>query len=434
MLRRALVWIFAHIVDIYFSSVESTGAEPAADTAGRLFVSNHVNGLIDPLLVLTAAPCPISPVAKSTLWNIPGLRWLLDAADAVPIVRRRDNPNKGKGANEAAFERIASWLRDGGNILIFPEGTSHNEPYVLKVRTGASRMLTRAYRSGAEGATFQAVALEFDARDVFRSRCLLVYGPVRNVAELARNATSDDELVKLITQVVQDDLEELIVEGKTWEDRVLIARVAEMIAHDGGDASLAAWNEIGRQVEAAERALDALDASRVAAVRREVDAYHALLDREGLHDVQVADAVHGRAPRASVAALLGFLLAAPLAAVGTVLYWLPYQAPRLVAKTAKEPDVVSTYKLGTGLVLFPLWAAALVVVGFMLLSTPYAAAAAAVVVASPFCVLLLRDRSRPLRRHLRVTRRQRRLEPVRVARARAMEEIQNTRSFLDDRA
>ena len=47
-------------------------------------------------------------------------------------------------------------------------------------------------------------------------------------------------------------------------------------------------------------------------------------------------------------------VALPVAAAGTVLYWLPYQAPRLVARTAKEPDVVSTYKLGTGLVLFRL--------------------------------------------------------------------------------
>src|SRR3954464_7643481 len=124
MLRAMLRWIFRRIVGIYFRDVEVTGEVPAKDTGGRLFAANHVNGLVDPILVLTQAPCAISPVAKSTLWKIPGLKWLLDAADAVPIVRRRDDPNKSEKDNEAVFERVASHLSGGGNILIFPEGTS----------------------------------------------------------------------------------------------------------------------------------------------------------------------------------------------------------------------------------------------------------------------------------------------------------------------
>ncbi len=65
--RRALSWAFRRIIGVYFRAIETAGNTPAADTGGRLFVSNHVNALVDPILVLTAAPCPISPVAKSTL-------------------------------------------------------------------------------------------------------------------------------------------------------------------------------------------------------------------------------------------------------------------------------------------------------------------------------------------------------------------------------
>src|SRR5204862_127650 len=82
-------WIFRRIVGIYFRDVEVAGEVPGKDTGGRLFAANHVNALVDPILVLTQAPCDVSPVAKSTLWKIPGLKWLLEAADAVPIVRRR---------------------------------------------------------------------------------------------------------------------------------------------------------------------------------------------------------------------------------------------------------------------------------------------------------------------------------------------------------
>src|SRR5204862_2027279 len=92
--RGVLVSAFRRLMRLYFREIERVGVAPAADTRGRVIVSNHTNALIDPILVLTDAACEISPIAKSTLWSIPGLRWLLDRAGAVPIARRKDNPDK----------------------------------------------------------------------------------------------------------------------------------------------------------------------------------------------------------------------------------------------------------------------------------------------------------------------------------------------------
>src|SRR5580692_11344683 len=100
-LRRTLVSAFRSVMRLYFRRIESVGHAPPAATAGRVFVTNHYNALIDPILVITDAACEISPIAKSTLWRIPGLRWLLDGAGAVPIVRRKDSPDKDAHANDA---------------------------------------------------------------------------------------------------------------------------------------------------------------------------------------------------------------------------------------------------------------------------------------------------------------------------------------------
>ena len=121
------------------------------------------------MLVLTTAPCPISPVAKSTLWKIPGLRWLLTAADAVPIVRRRDDPTKASSGNEEVFDRIAAWLAGGENILIFPEGTSHSEPHLIDVKSGAARMLARARAGRAASPRTRAASTSASAAVVFAS-------------------------------------------------------------------------------------------------------------------------------------------------------------------------------------------------------------------------------------------------------------------------
>jgi glycerol-3-phosphate O-acyltransferase / dihydroxyacetone phosphate acyltransferase len=380
-LRGALIATFRKIVRLYFREVERVGVAPAADTRGRVFVANHHNALIDPILVLTDAACEISPIAKSTLWNVPGLRWLLDRAGAVPIVRRKDDPSKATGSNDETFDKIAEHIARGGNILIFPEGTSHSEPHLAPLRTGAARMLAAAEARRGVAPTFQAVALEFDARDDFRSRSLVLWGPVRALADV--HGAGEDR-VRTITEQMDADLRELLVEGETHEERLLVARVAEMLANDSGDASLTGWNTIGRQVEHAGRVLRDASPSIVDHVQRHVGAYYAELARFGLADAQLS------APRAAVrkpkTRWLRRAALAPLAIPGIALYAIPYFIPRMIARRS-DADAVSTVKLGAALVVYPLWAAGLVSLSFVLLPPPLSLGAAAVAIASPFAAL-----------------------------------------------
>src|SRR4051812_38526578 len=290
--RAGIRFVFQRVVSIYFRDVEIAGTVPRPDTGGRIFAANHVNALVDPILVLTQAPCPISPVAKSTLWKIPGLKWLLDAADAVPIVRKRDDPTKTAKDNDAIFERVGAHLAGRGNILIFPEGTSHNEPHLIALRTGAGRMLAHARAAGGKDLTFQAVALEFDEREVFRSRTLVLFGPVRAVDDVVV-ARHDIELAQAITDVIREDLSELLVEGSTWEERILVVRAAQMFAN--GDPTfgtavrpLAQINEIGRRIEAARRLLKASAPEVVTALEARVAAYWSALEDTGVSDELVA--------------------------------------------------------------------------------------------------------------------------------------------------
>ncbi len=93
-LRGALVATFRGLMRLCVADALDVPEVPAADVRGRVFVANHTNALLDPILVMTDAACEISPIAKSTLWSILGVRWLLDRAGAVPIVRRKDTPDK----------------------------------------------------------------------------------------------------------------------------------------------------------------------------------------------------------------------------------------------------------------------------------------------------------------------------------------------------
>jgi 1-acyl-sn-glycerol-3-phosphate acyltransferase len=424
-LRAPLVWLFRRVIGTYFRDIEVSGELPREGTRGRVFLSNHTNAIVDPILVLTTAPCFIAPVAKSTLWKTPGLRFLLDQAGAVPIQRRRDDPGKAKGSNEEVFDKVAAALAGGSSILIFPEGTSHNEPRLIELKTGAARMLARAHARGARGLSFQAVALEFDERNVFRSRALLVYGPVREVDALG---VEGEALVAAITEQGRADLAELLVEGETWPERLLIARVAAMLGNDEGDHSLTNWNSIGRRVEAARKALRGTDEATVQAIAEAVERYHERLAEEGLVDEQLARAED---PANNLLAEAALWLALPLAVAGTTLYAVPYQLTRLLAtRAAAEPDELSTYKLGVGLLAYPIWAGLLAGAGFALLPLPAALGFAALALASPFAALAWHDAAPRLRRAVRFATRKSRLAELRALRGEAMARITATREKL----
>jgi glycerol-3-phosphate O-acyltransferase / dihydroxyacetone phosphate acyltransferase len=399
--RVAVRLLFRRIVAIYFRDIEVAGDVPDEHTGGRLFAANHVNALVDPILVLTQAPCDISPVAKSTLWKIPGLRWLLDAVDAVPIIRRRDVPGKSEQDNEAVFARVAAHLIDRGNILIFPEGTSHNEPHLIALRSGAGRMLARAAnerselpRTANEGPsplTFQAVALEFDARDVFRSRTLVLFGPARSVADLP-----GADVAREVTEALREDLSELLVEGATWDERVLIVHVAEMFANGARDRSLSERNRIGRRIEQARRVLASSDPDTLRSIEERVSAYFGRLEAEETNDAAVARVARGEdenLPPERLARAGAMIVTLPLALLATVLYFVPYQLPRFVTKQLKDdPDTSSTYKIGVGLVVYPAWVLLLGLVAFWRLPAPLAIAAMLIALACPFAALPWLDR------------------------------------------
>jgi glycerol-3-phosphate O-acyltransferase/dihydroxyacetone phosphate acyltransferase len=273
------------------------------------------------------------------------------------------------------------------------------------------------------GLTFQAVALEFDAREVFRSRTLVLFGSVRSVDDVAAQRPEVD-LAQAITDVIREDLSELLVEGSTWEERILLVRAAEMFANgdpalppEGARSSLAQINELGRRIEEARRVLSSSAPDVVTEMEARVGAYWAALEDAGASDELVV-----RFARRTLAAAAGEevglepsvapervawgaarVLTLPLALLGMVLYWLPYQLPRAVTRRLDgDPDVTSTYKLGVGLLVHPLWAALAIAVAFLRLDTGAALFASGLVLTSPFAALPWLDRWDRLASRLRM--------------------------------
>jgi hypothetical protein len=167
--------------------------------------------------------------------------------------------------------------------------------------------------------------------------------------------------VRRLTQRISAGLAAVTVNYASWDEARLIERAADLHAQPTGarEAPLGLAERFAMRqafADGYQRAL-ARDPERVRAVARKMMRYDGLLRTLQLRDEQVvapaALPLVGRALWRSAPRLLGGL---PLALVGTVINWIPYRLVGALARRfAPEADVVATYKLLGGVLLFPLW-------------------------------------------------------------------------------
>lgn len=359
------------LLRVFFRSLEVVGRDLVP--AGPLVVvANHVNGLVDPLLVMAALPAPPRFLAKSTLWKIWPLRPLLWLAGAVPVYRRHD-PGVDPARNLETFAHSRRVLAAGGTIALFPEGISHDQPGLQPLKSGAARMALEAEseargRGRALGVRILPLGLAFDARESFRSRALVRIGePLDPAAELLHHAEDPVGATAALTARIEEALAAVTLNHESWEEARLIARGAEVatLAGDGAPAlprqrSLAHALEARGAMTAGFRRLREAHPERVAAAARAVRDYDRLLSVLELRDDQLVAAYPPRAVVRSTARILLRLLALlPLAALGTALNLLPYLAVRAIARRSAAPSLTATLKLYPALAIYPLcWAGA----------------------------------------------------------------------------
>jgi 1-acyl-sn-glycerol-3-phosphate acyltransferase len=354
---RALIRL---ILRIFFRRVEVVGEELIPRDRPLVLVANHVNGLVDPLLIL--GPLPVWPrlLGKSTLWQNPVVRPFLEMAQVIPVYRRQDEVDTAQ--NEQTFVRCHELLARGGALCLFPEGKSHNEPMLQPLKTGLARIVLGAERKHPSlGTRIVPVGLTFSQREKFRSRALVQVGePIDPAPEVALDRTDNPAAVRALTERVDRGLKEVTLNYPSWEKAWLIGRAADLFDRAELDVPrgrrLAERFQVHRAFVEGYQELCRRYPERVEAVEGAVREYDRLLRAFELRDEQVASAYPPQpVVRFVIRTLLRLLVHLPLAAVGTVLNILPYTLVRLVALVVRRhPDQVATYKVFGGLFLYPL--------------------------------------------------------------------------------
>lgn len=413
MIYTALKPIVGIALHWYYRSIITASAERIPIDGPVFLAANHPNSLTDAMVVGWIAPRRVRFTAKATLFTNPLGAWFLRQVGVVPLRRAADEAARvqttspvathgGEGnvpdasRNATAFSAVADALAAQSCMVVFPEGKTHDEPYMAPLRTGLARMALMARdERGVRGIRIVPVGLLFEQKSEPRTRVLVQVGELIDVDRIPAGVSAVATLTELIDQRLRAvtlnfedhaDAERIQLLGST-----LAALIEPSTSVDEGAPPLARTLSLVRRIERAHRTIRARND---AALTARVELFEARL--RTFHDRLATEAINVNDVRIDLAASLGVrfvvrevLVAAlmfPIIAWGRLTHFIPIRITRLLAlrnvRALDEPPqrtfilglvlVLATYgALGTlvGVVAGPWWA-----LGFLATLVPSASA------------------------------------------------------------
>ena len=218
----------------FFRRVEVQGRANVPARGPTLIVANHTNAFVDPLLVLTRLERTVTLTAKSTLRKNPLLGPLVRALHVIEFHRSQDVAEGADPAkNDAALAACARRLAEGGCIVVFPEGVSHDDPALRPFRTGAAR-IALAYADAHPGGAPLALVpagLHFEAKERFRSDAGVVFGEAVDLHAWRREHPQAD--ARALTELIERRIRGVTANFDAERDVETFARAAELLEGAG---------------------------------------------------------------------------------------------------------------------------------------------------------------------------------------------------------
>lgn len=365
-IARFWLWFF-------FKAVDTRHAERVPRAGPVLLCANHPNNLIDSLVLGAVLARKVHYLATATLFRHPLLRRFLLAAGAIPVWRRQDSARGAAGRDPAApdpnadtFAACAAAFEQGAVVAIYPEGTTHAEARVQRIKTGAAR-IALGWESARPGTLAMIpVGLTFEARKSFRARVLVSFGEPLPVGAYVEAYRADPvKGVDALTTHLQEAMEAQVVNIARMDDARLLRAVEELYRDVLAREVMELRGLAPRQVDPLRLSQSIVEAigwfkarepARVEALWQRIQAYRSLLAQHRVRD----DTVRARRERLPAHARLVYSWDAvagfPLFVYGALGNALPYLLPRMLAQrlASKETDY-ATIRLLASIVAYPLF-------------------------------------------------------------------------------
>lgn len=357
------MWLLPHFsavsaaaIRVYYRASRDGGSVPAAGPV--LLVGNHPNSLMDPVFLAWASQRPVRFLAKAPLFSNRLVGWLVRGSGSIPVYRRQDDSTL-MGRNDDSFRAVHDALVGGSAVGLFPEGISHSEPGLTPLKTGAARIALGVVPRIGRTFPIIPVGLVFRAKERFRSEAHVVVGDQISWDDLADRTDANHDAVRNLTERIERAMRQITLNLARWEDEPVV-RTAEGVWAATRETDPTPAARVARLATAAETlaTLRASGDEKWNDLARDVKTHARILRLLGMRPADVA--IDTRLSTAAKWALrrltLAGLLQAALAGAAISIFWVPYRLTGFVAARMTDTrDTISTYRILTGAIAFPLW-------------------------------------------------------------------------------
>ena len=355
MFQRMIISLIRIAANTFFRRIDVVGFENIPDEGPVIFAGNHPNALMDGwLLIAKCGRWPLHFLGDAKLWNYRMLRPILNATGAVPVYRREEHG--GEVDNRQAFERVYEIIESGKCMGIFPEGISHVESQLVKLKTGTARIALSVSARGKTGVTIVPCGLNYIHRHRFRSQVLIEFGEPIVIDDkwLRRYEKNEEETVRQLTDHLAQALKNVTLNAPDWRTLRFIQTARRLYKPTSVELTPGQYVELSRRF--VDRYLLAIDDPEMQAFRNDVEDYQSRLEMLGLKDYQLRYPVTlGTAFRKIMSRSLMMLVLLPLAVPGALVH-LPvgWIAATVGERFSYEMDDVATLKVLATILLLPI--------------------------------------------------------------------------------
>ncbi len=124
----------------YYKKIESVYLEEIPKDKAVLFLSNHQNALLDPLLITIKSTRKNYFLTRAAVFKNPTVAKILNSLQMLPVYRMVDGVNTIK-KNRTIFTFCTKLLDQKKSIILFPEGSHSLNRKVRPLKKGAVRII-----------------------------------------------------------------------------------------------------------------------------------------------------------------------------------------------------------------------------------------------------------------------------------------------------
>jgi 1-acyl-sn-glycerol-3-phosphate acyltransferase len=355
MMQRFVISIIQLITNTFFRRIDVVGEENIPSEGPVIFAGNHPNALMDGwLLMARSGRWPLHFMANAKLWKYRLLGRLLNASGAVPVYRHEEHD--GKVDNSKAFDKLYEVIERGDCMGIFPEGVSHTESQLTKLKTGAARIALSVAQRGKVKVTIIPCGLNYMHRHRFRSQVLIEFGePIVVDGEWIDDFKDDErQTVRKLTDYLADALAAVTLNAPDWSTLRFVQAARRLYKPASATLAPSEYVELNRRF--VEAYLNMAEEPETVEFRKTVDDYQSRLDVLGLKDYQLRTKISvGKAFSRLLIRSVSLMLLLPVAIPGVLLHlpvgWL---AAYVGDRFSYEEDDIATLKVFASMALLPI--------------------------------------------------------------------------------